>query len=704
MKILGKAIILRGNLWLTTIRDAFVVLMPLTFFGLTALVVQHLPLEIYRQVMNWLWGDGWPLHLERIIRASLGIFGMALSVVVSTLLSRRLIRPSLGDPEVPLLITSTSAAINFILLVSFNSSSLDSLGRVSMLHGIVAGIATAELFRVFLQSSLLQFNDAPHGSDSTYHQAMRYSPAVIAVGVTFFALSEILSAMPELSPYTVTLIADWTQALEGNAAWLMNTLAVILSQTAWFLGIHGANFLDAYGAALFSPIGTPYTNTLAWRPLFNHFALMGGAGATLSLVIAILISTRRGPQNHVAKWSIFPALLNINEAILYGLPIVLNVRYLLPFIGVPLLFILTALSAAELGWVTFLPVNLPWTTPPVVSGWLLTDSWRGAALQCAQIAVGVMIYRPFVRSAEAARKANEVQEVANALNTISESIQKSGKFLIHHDQTGFIARGLLSDLHRALNADDGALWLAFQPKHDISGRVLGVEALVRWTHEIHGPIPPMVVIALAENDQTIHTLGMWILKQACASKARWNEIGYRHLTMAINLSPLQLEGRTLTSKLDKLLRQHGLEASEIELEITESTAIPNTQAVEQTLQELADMGVRLAMDDFGMGYSSLLYLRRFHVHSIKVDGSLTRDVLTNNTNAEIIRTIASLGRSQRVDVVAEYVETQEQRVRLADLGCDIFQGYFHSPPLPEAQCIEYFRMHFVVQEGKDLAT
>ena len=103
------------------------------------------------------------------------------------------------------------------------------------------------------------------------------------------------------------------------------------------------------------------------------------------------------------------------------------------------------------------------------------------------------------------------------------------------------------------------------------------------------------------------------------------------------------------------------------------------------------------MDDFGMGYSSLLYLRRFNVHSIKIDGCLTRDVLSNRTNADIIRTIVALGRSQNVEVVAEFVETLEQRIRLAELGCDVFQGYYHSPALREQQCALYFAQNHDVQ-------
>ncbi|WP_310347037.1 EAL domain-containing protein, partial [Rhodoferax saidenbachensis] len=346
------------------------------------------------------------------------------------------------------------------------------------------------------------------------------------------------------------------------------------------------------------------------------------------------------------------------------LPIVLNGIYVVPFLCIPLLFTLMTVAATELGLISFLAVDIPWTTPPIVSGWLLTGGWRGAALQCVEIALGIALYLPFVRKAELVRKERDAKAVAHALQHIAEESQKSGKFVIGHDQTGFVARSLLADLRKELKRNDGELWLAYQPKHDTLGRLVGVEALVRWNHAAYGPISPVVMVALTENGGSIHKLGGWVLEQACACKARWNAMGYRELTMAVNLSPLQLEDSALTRKLEDLLHRHGLNPSEIELEITESAVIPDSQAAELTLQKFAEIGVRLAMDDFGMGYSSLLYLRRFHVHSIKIDGSLTRDVLSNCTNADIIRTIVALGRSQKVEVIAEYVETLEQRMML----------------------------------------
>ncbi|ODN65423.1 Cyclic di-GMP phosphodiesterase YfgF [Methylophaga muralis] len=152
--------------------------------------------------------------------------------------------------------------------------------------------------------------------------------------------------------------------------------------------------------------------------------------------------------------------------------------------------------------------------------------------------------------------------------------------------------------------------------------------------------------------------------------------------------------------MTKYINEYGITADEIELEITESSEIPDTNLTDIILQQLVDTGVNLAMDDFGMGYSSLLYMRRFPVDAIKIDGSITRDVLLNDTNADIIRTICSLGQAQKVHVVAEYVETKEQLEALSEMGCDIFQGYFYSPPIAESDCLNYFKLHNGLVQGK----
>ncbi|MDR7308645.1 PTS transporter subunit EIIC, partial [Rhodoferax saidenbachensis] len=349
VKSLGDKVLERGNLWLTVVRDSFIVLMPLTFFGLVALLLQFFPWSVYRDAMTFLWGDGWPQQLNRVIQASHGIFGMVLASVVASLLARRLMRPLFEAPEVPSMIVAISALINFMLMVSARPLFVEGLGSGGMLHGIVVGIITAELLRLAFQWRWLRVSDGPYEADSIYHHAVRLTPAVIAAGGCFFLFVELLGTLPEVSPYMLSPVVIWAQLQQTDATWVLSSLAALLNQAAWFFGVHGAKVLDTYGAALFAPIGSPYTNALAWRPLFNHFVLMGGAGSTMCLVIAILWKVRQGPQHQIAKWSVLPALFNINEAVLYGLPIVLNGIYVVPFLCIPLLFTLMTVAATELG-------------------------------------------------------------------------------------------------------------------------------------------------------------------------------------------------------------------------------------------------------------------------------------------------------------------------------------------------------------------
>ena len=165
--------------------------------------------------------------------------------------------------------------------------------------------------------------------------------------------------------------------------------------------------------------------------------------------------------------------------------------------------------------------------------------------------------------------------------------------------------------------------------------------------------------------------------------------------MAFNISPIQLTDPDLPKRVARALARNGLSPSEIELEITESQVIPDNPQVDAAFAGLMEIGIQLTMDDFGMGYSSLLYLRRFNVGSIKIDGSLSREVLSHEANADIIRSIASLGKSRGVTIVAEFVETAPQRDALAQLGCDQFQGYLFSRPLPEAECADFLQENSV---------
>jgi diguanylate cyclase (GGDEF)-like protein/PAS domain S-box-containing protein len=225
--------------------------------------------------------------------------------------------------------------------------------------------------------------------------------------------------------------------------------------------------------------------------------------------------------------------------------------------------------------------------------------------------------------------------------------------------------------------------LHFQPQVDIaSGRIVCLEALARWTHPELGAIPPMVFIQIAEETGLIQPLGDWVFWEACRNMRQFKDAGVTGVRIAVNLSTQQLRHDNLPVVVRGALACYDLEPSELELEITESTAMQNPGATIAILEKLDDMGIVLAIDDFGTGYSSLAYLKHLPIHRLKLDRSFVKDIDSDRDNAAICSATIVLGHNLGLDLVAEGVETEAQRDHLRRIGCDLLQGFLYSRPLP----------------------
>ncbi len=232
--------------------------------------------------------------------------------------------------------------------------------------------------------------------------------------------------------------------------------------------------------------------------------------------------------------------------------------------------------------------------------------------------------------------------------------------------------------------DRGEFLLHYQPKVDIaSGRITGMEALVRWMRPQSGMVSPADFIPLAEETGLIVPIGAWVLKAACEHNRAWQRQGMPPLRVAVNLSARQFVQANLVSEVARVLDASGLAPASLELEITESMVMDNPERAIQTLRQLKSMGIALAIDDFGTGYSSLGYLKRFPIDNIKIDRSFIKDIPRSNDDATITRTIIDMTHNLRLKVVAEGVETAAQLDFLREHGCDEMQGYYFSRPLAE---------------------
>jgi EAL domain-containing protein (putative c-di-GMP-specific phosphodiesterase class I) len=232
------------------------------------------------------------------------------------------------------------------------------------------------------------------------------------------------------------------------------------------------------------------------------------------------------------------------------------------------------------------------------------------------------------------------------------------------------------------------LALHYQPQVGADGRITGVEALLRWADPELGPGAPADFIPLAEEPGLIVPLGAWVVRQACRQGRAWRDAGLGPLVLAVNVSPLQCAQPDFVERTLGTVAEAGFDPAWLELEITESCVMRDVADVAAKLRRLAAAGVRVAVDDFGTGHSSLAYLNELPVHRLKIDRAFVRRLdpatIADRARTVVVRAIASLGRSLHIGVVAEGVETVAQRDFLREIGCDDLQGYLFAPPVPAA--------------------
>lgn len=237
--------------------------------------------------------------------------------------------------------------------------------------------------------------------------------------------------------------------------------------------------------------------------------------------------------------------------------------------------------------------------------------------------------------------------------------------------------------------------LYYQPKLDVSsGRIMAMEALVRWQHPHLGLLAPSEFIQLAEESGMIMELGEWVLREACRQNMEWHDHGLQGLRMAVNLSGYQLQHTRLMDLVRSVLDDSGMPADCLEFEITESVIMQNPDYAVSVLNEITSLGIHISIDDFGTGYSSLSHLKRFTVNTLKIDKSFVRDVEKSTTDAAIATAIIAMGSSLKLKVIAEGVETEEQMEFLRENNCDQVQGFLFSKPLPADQALEVLRQNW----------
>ncbi|MBK1614090.1 phosphotransferase, partial [Rubrivivax gelatinosus] len=330
--------------WLAAIRDAYVVLLPIMLFGVVAVLLGNFPIPAGRQWLDAHFGAGWSQTMDVAVQATWGVLGLALALTIAAMLARRLPGSAVQDP-VPPIWAAISALVNFTLCASAAGPvTLQSFGQGSMLMGIVVGLATPLLLQRLADLRAMRRLAIGYDSDPVFYHATRLTLPMVLLGLGTKAVAELVASIPGPDLGRLAGLQAWL-APTLDADWLLAPLLVIANQILWFFGVHGGKVLDAYLGFFCTPAGAPRVPGLVPRPLLENFVYLGGSGATLGLLIAMSLVARGGQNRRLAQLSWLPALFNVNELLIFGLPLVLNPRFVLPFLLVPVLLTLPPLVA-----------------------------------------------------------------------------------------------------------------------------------------------------------------------------------------------------------------------------------------------------------------------------------------------------------------------------------------------------------------------
>ncbi len=683
------------------IRSALAATMPFVLLGSFAILLNNFPLPAYQEKMLGLFGPGWKNFGGTMWNATFGVMSLIMAFGISQFMAEqhnrlhptRYINPAIAG------LVGFGALMGLFEMPS---------GQIPQMWTGVAGLFVAILVSVLASRLMLALGSIKKlrlhllaGSpDQTIPQSFEAMiPGAITVAV--FACAGAALSLWEVSLHGLIhdiLRYPFERTGDTLGRGLLYTGAI---QVLWFFGVHGANVLDPITHGIYETMMAANVAAAAAGDVLPHvvtktfldcFVFIGGTGATISLAVALLVFSQTPERKRLALLALLPGIFNINELLIFGLPVILNPIMLLPFVLGPLILGGFSYLVVSLGIVPGTSVAVDWVTPVLYNSYLATGSLSGTVLQALNIILGVLIYAPFVvlsdRFQSVTLAAAFQQLFKRACTYVTGPTGQ--RCLDRADAAGSLARGLVVDLEEAFDRDRG-LYLEFQPQIAATAhKVMGVEALMRWEHPRLGNIPAPITVALAEDAGLIHRLGDWVLDNACATRRKWLDKGIGEIVVGVNLSAMQIDAG-LPLRVAETLKRHDLPESLLELEVTESAGLDLAGDSTEILKKISQAGVSIAIDDFGMGHTSLRYLKDFSVSTVKIDGSITRDVNTNPINSDIVATIAELCHARNINCVAEFVERAEQIATLLRLGCNVFQGYYFSKPLRGTACFGFIR-------------
>jgi len=513
----------------------------------------------------------------------------------------------------------------------------------------------------------------------TVSEAINLIVPVLLTALVVFVLAQLLATGTALVTPHIHWSASTSPLLVAMQYCLFNSLL-------WEVGVHG------YYALV--PLLNHFQNLTTHLTdlnlnLFGPFVFIGGSGATLSLTAAVAIWSRNKKRKILAFASLIPAFFNVNELILFGLPIILNIRLLLPFILAPLVNLCISATLIHFHVITLAPITLPFNAPMIFNAWLSASPGIGAVgLQLALVLLDTLIYMPFVKSWDSQRITDLAMQLSSSTETAYLRGQEANQFTttdpIPPQQNRWADGTRLKKNSRRMK--DAEIEMYYQPQVlPKNSKTVACEALIRLVLPTGEALSPLEFLEDMAHANLSHELDLWVVTKVCEQMRRWEQLPESNLIVSINITAATL---SMPAMVEKIAQHISHFPGRIVMEITEQAIVVHGTESEQSIKTLRAAGAHIHLDDFGTGYSSLAYLSRLPIDGIKIDRSFVH-MLDDQKGRVVFQALCKLANKLKLDVIVEGIETDWQLSQLPTDLIIVVQGWYYSPALSPEQLAGY---------------
>ena len=676
---------IENNIFLTIIRNGLTMMIPLVLIGGISCAFINLPFINYDSLSPLL--KQLYIVLDAIYQGTFGLFSLALVIALSLCYG---MENNETTDKVGLYIIVALGSYSSQLHIASEHFNFEALGAKGSFSAIFITMFSCFCYDKIKRITIFSLKKYSLGMNVICTNAINTlipMALVICLVVKLTQLLYFLTGVRNLNELFTNTSCNLFANIDNNFS--SGLLYTFLLHLLWICGFHGSHVLEPVAQGMFSVVTE---NIIFSKSFFDTYVVMGGCGTTICVLLVLLFFFRKDRMSNYAKLASPTVIFNLNEVLNFGIPIVLNPILAIPFILTPIVIYTLAYWVTYIGLVPPIIHEVAWSTPFILSGYLGTGSIRGSLLQIVCIMIGMAIYYPFIQMHKQVQETIAKEKLNIIINDLQneELMNEVPQFLTRADSQGQIFRMLLEDLKTSIKQKK--LFLLYQPQMDDTGKCLGAEALLRWIHPLYGFIYPPLIIQLAKEGGILQQLEQYIFDIAGDAIKKTSQEYDGDFKISINITGKSLLWDIETC-IGSCLRKYDIPAKYMWLEITEQDVISNADFVTEKLKRLNNLGHTLLIDDFGMGHTSLIYLQSNYFGVVKLDGSLVKNILENETNQKIVSSIVELGKELNIKVIAEYVETEKQRDLLKALGCHWYQGYLYSKPIPLDDFIQCMKEH-----------